>query len=88
MKLSTIKIIGGLTISIFATAATAECTQEDVQQRMTLLTTGMLVLAETDTAKMQQITVSMQESMAAATESGDQDAVCISLDESIAILEE
>lgn len=81
------KVASGLVLSIFATAAAAECTQESMQEKTMVLTESMQALAATDPAKMQEIATKMQESMTAAAATGDQEAVCASLDELIAELD-
>ncbi len=87
MKSSLTRICGGLTLSVFATVAAAECTYESVQEKTMAVTEGMQALAATDPAKMQEIATKMQDSMTAAATTGDQEAICASLDELIAELE-
>ncbi|QBY00727.1 hypothetical protein E2K80_08265 [Rhodophyticola sp. CCM32] len=87
MKLTFIKVAGGLVLSMLATTAFADCTQEDIQEKTAALTASMQALAATDPAKMQEIATRMQESMTAAAATGDQEAVCTSLDELIAELD-
>ena len=81
MKSTFIRVAGGLALSIFASAAVAECTQEVMQEKTTELSTKMQALAATDPVKMQELATKMQESMAAAAATGDQEVVCASLDE-------
>ena len=88
MKSSLTRIVSGLALSVFATVAAAECTQESMQEKTMVLTESMQALAATDPAKMQEIATRMQESVTAAAATGDQEAVCASLDELIAELEE
>ena len=87
MKSTFSRMAGGLVLSILATAAAAECTQEVMQEKTMALSEGMQALAATDPAKMQDIATRMQVSMAEAAASGDQEAVCASLDELIAELD-
>lgn len=82
------RITGGLALSLFATAAVAECTAEVMQEKTMSLTESMQALAATDPAKMQEVSMKMQESMTAAASTGDQEAVCAALDELIAELAE
>ncbi|WP_341367853.1 hypothetical protein [Yoonia sp. BS5-3] len=84
MKSTFIKLAGGLTLSVLATAAAAECTAEDVQAKTTTLSEAMQALATTDTAKMTELSTKMQEAMTAAAATGDQEAICENLDALIA----
>lgn len=86
MKSTSIKVAGGLALSIFASAAVAECTPEALQEKTTEFSAEMQALAATDPEKMQELATKMQETMNAAAAAGDQEAVCASLDELLAEL--
>ncbi|SFR33293.1 hypothetical protein SAMN04488005_0470 [Yoonia tamlensis] len=76
-----LKISVAVAFATFATGAYAECTEESIQAKTMEISTGLQSLAATNPELMMEITTELQESMTAAAEAEDIEAVCTSLDE-------
>ncbi len=69
-----------------ASAATAECTAEEMQKKATDLTMAVQQLAATDPSRMQELTLKMQDVSTKLAQGGTADEVCAAYDEILADL--
>ncbi|MFQ1700173.1 hypothetical protein ACJ5NV_06220 [Loktanella agnita] len=81
---NTLKLSVIIAIGVFATTASAECTESDIQAKTTEISTGMQSLAASDPEKMMEVSNELQAAMTAAAEADDVEAVCTSLDDILA----
>jgi hypothetical protein len=76
-----LKISAAIAFATIATTASAECTQEEIQEKTMEISTGMQALAATNPELMMEISTDLQTSMAEAAAAEDMEAICTSLDE-------
>lgn len=79
-----VKLPLALILATAATAAAAECTDAEIGEKTTEISTNIQSLAATDPEKMMEYTTALSESMTAAADADDIEAVCTSLDEILA----
>ena len=77
-------ISAAIALTVFASAAAAECTDETIQAKTMEISTGMQALAASNPEKMMEITTALQTAMTEAAAAEDIEAVCASLDEILA----